>query len=96
MSDLLACDWVGSRPSPRAATRNDPDEMLSRHGLRWIDPTREASVSDVPEADAQEQAQSVSDEPGARAEPRLDDEVPEADALEQAQPVPLDEDEEPR
>jgi hypothetical protein len=46
----------------------------------------------VPEADAQEQAESVvpADTP---ERPRTGVEIPEADAQEQAEPVPADEDE---
>ena len=52
--------------------------------------------SEVPDADAHEQAQEVtpaSDAPVADEPVTRDDEAPEADALEQAQEVPLDEDE---
>jgi hypothetical protein len=51
----------------------------------------------VPEADALEQEQGISDESESDAEPTLaDPEAPEADALEQRTPVPIDEDDEPR
>jgi hypothetical protein len=54
-------------------------------------------VSDeVPEADAIEQAQPVTDDGDRSSEPHIDDEVPEADAIEQAQTVPVDDDDEPR
>ena len=51
--------------------------------------------SEVPDADAFEQAQEV--RPGTEGPaptPSRDDEAPEADALEQAQVVPADDDEE--
>jgi hypothetical protein len=52
-------------------------------------------MSDVPEADAIEQAEPVDPEEEASEPPRIRDDVPEADALEQAEAVPdLDEERE--
>lgn len=45
-------------------------------------------MSDVPEADAIEQAEPVDPKEEAAPRPRIRDDVPEADALEQAEPVP--------
>ena len=45
-------------------------------------------MSDVPEADAQEQSEEVDPKLAPPAAPDLDPEVPEADALEQAAEVP--------
>jgi hypothetical protein len=53
---------------------------------------------EVPDADAQEQAQEVT-APSTTSTPRpetRDAEAPEADALEQSQEVPVDEDDEAR
>jgi hypothetical protein len=54
--------------------------------------------SEVPDADAQEQAQEVT-APSTTSAPRpetRDAEAPEADALEQSQEVPVDDDDEAR
>ena len=45
-------------------------------------------MSDVPEADAIEQAEPVDPKEEAVPPPRIRDDVPEADALEQAEEVP--------
>jgi hypothetical protein len=45
-------------------------------------------MSDVPEADAQEQAEPVDPKLQPSEPPRIRDDVPEADALEQAEEVP--------
>jgi hypothetical protein len=51
-------------------------------------------MSDVPEADAIEQAETVDPAPEtARDAKRLPPDAPEADALEQAEEVPADDDE---
>jgi hypothetical protein len=54
------------------------------------------SDQEIPEADAAEQAQPVTEPSGPVASPSDDPEAPEADALEQAQSVPVDPEEEAR
>jgi hypothetical protein len=49
---------------------------------------RSLPMSDVPEADAQEQAEPVDPKLAPSEPPRIRDDVPEADALEQAEEVP--------
>jgi hypothetical protein len=49
---------------------------------------RSLPMSDVPEADAIEQAEPVDPKEESTDPPRIRDDVPEADALEQSEPVP--------
>jgi hypothetical protein len=63
--------------------------MASRHLLKGS----EDPMSDVPEADAQEQSESVVPAPETAADVNvIPDDVPEADAIEQAEEVPHVED----